>query len=1046
MSGESGSSDTQMRTAQTGSGPLGPAPTLVPDAAEDQRKALLRAQLFGDSEAPVKIGRFTVLRMLGAGGMGVVYAARDEELARKVAIKVLRGAADSDGRPLLREAQALARLAHPNVVGIHEVGIHEGRVFLAMEFVEGQTASAWQRERPRSVAETIGVYVQAGRGLAAAHAAGLVHRDMKPDNVLVGVDGRVRVLDFGLARLHDRTGTEIPGHEAALLATGGLAGTPAYMAPEQFLGSPPDARSDQFSLCVALYEGLYGRRPFAGETVAALIDAVTRGEPRSPPPERRVPLRIARVVMRGLARDPARRWPSIDALVAALERGPGRARLWAAAAGLVLAGAGVAALMTAAEPPCARAGAELEGLWDTTRRDAMHAAFLATGAPFAAAAWTRSEQQLDAYLAAWREMRRESCEATHVQHTQSMALLDLRTICLDRRREAVRALTLLFAEADADVVERAVQASGELAPLATCGDIEALTRAVAPPEDPEVRRRVEALRGLLDQARALLSTGKYVSGRDQALYVVAAAGPFDYPPLTAEALVLAAELHDAAGEPFAAEQTLHAAIRSASAGTRDDLLAQAWIDLMHVAGLQLGRFAEAKDWGRVADAAVVRVGDPPLLRARLLAGEGALLKAAGAYAPALAKFRAALALQEQVLPADDPRLADSWTNVGNASRELGDFAGALECHERALDLRLRAFGPDHPEVAQAHNHLGFALADLGRHAEALEQHTRALEIVREALPPGHPVAATIEMSMGSARTQAGDLPAARAHYEAVLQAWTRTLGPAHPDLALIHYNLGALAFRSGDIDEALTQARLAVAIFERVFGPEHPPLAGALELVGMCLDRRGEPALALAMYRRAMAIRTAHLPPDHADLAHSHSNLASALYALGRRDEALSHDLEALAITERTRGGEHELLIPLHSNLALSLMELGRPAEALGHYQQAVAIAERACGTECPAVVVPWTGVGDALVALGRASEAVPVLTRALALAHPGSIDPIDVAGIRFTLARALWDSHQDRARARTLAREALAVYVDSGAGLAEQRAEVERWFATPRR
>ncbi|MBK7828322.1 serine/threonine-protein kinase [Nannocystis sp.] len=328
------------------------------------------------------------------------------------------------------------------MVGIHEVGIHEGRVFLAMEFVEGQTVSAWQRERPRGVGETIGVYVQAGRGLAAAHAAGLVHRDMKPDNVLVGVDGRVRVLDFGLARLYDRTGTEIPGQDAALLATGGLAGTPAYMAPEQFLGSPPDARSDQFSLCVALYEGLYGRRPFAGETVAALIDAVTRGEPRSPPPERRVPMRIVRVVMRGLARDPARRWPSIDALVAALGRGPGRARLVGRGgrAGCSRRPAGGAddRGRTALRP---RGGAGARGPVgpDATRRGPRglprhRGAVRGGGVDPQRAAARRILSRRGARCGASRARRRRCSTRSRWRCSTC------RTIRLDRRREAVRAL------------------------------------------------------------------------------------------------------------------------------------------------------------------------------------------------------------------------------------------------------------------------------------------------------------------------------------------------------------------------------------------------------------------------------------------------------------------------------------------------------------------------------------------------------------------------------------------------------------------------------
>ncbi|MCA9693719.1 MAG: serine/threonine protein kinase, partial [Myxococcales bacterium] len=337
-------------------GTLAAAPTTLRASASDA--PLARGEV---------IGRYVVLDLVGAGGMGVVYAGYDPELDRKVALKLLRApppsaaaspSASGSRRRLVREAQALAKLAHPNVVAIHDVGEHDGSVWLAMEFVAGVTLAAWLRARPRSWPEVLEVLIPAGRGLAAAHEAQLLHRDFKPENIMVGDDGRVRVMDLGLARV---TGDEprapppaqdvaLDGVAEALLPTllthgGALIGTPAYMAPEQLQGREVDVRADVFAFCVTLWEALHGVRPFAGETLAALTARVLAGEVSPPPSGRAAPAWLRRVCLRGLALEPGRRWSSMAAALAALDRGRRRARAtrWIASiAALALAGAGLA--------------------------------------------------------------------------------------------------------------------------------------------------------------------------------------------------------------------------------------------------------------------------------------------------------------------------------------------------------------------------------------------------------------------------------------------------------------------------------------------------------------------------------------------------------------------------------------------------------------------------------------------------------------------------------------------------------------------------------
>jgi len=304
-----------------------PRPPALAPLELDRLRGSVRAKLFDrPAELPV-VGRYTLLRCIGHGGMGIVYAARDEELGREVAIKLLRTEiAREDDRHLAQEARALARLSHPNVVGVFDVGMHEGQRFIAMEYVAGDDLRRWLGA-PRTLRDVLQVFVAAGRGLHAAHTVGLVHRDFKPDNVLVGDDGRPRVLDFGLARPPDAPGNARPPSlptgldplGTALTSAGRVLGTPAYMAPEQYLGEPADARTDQFSFAVALYQAVYGERPFAGDDPQTLALSIVRGRLRPIAPRYAVPEWLEQLLVRALRVDPAQRFPSMDALVAVIQ-------------------------------------------------------------------------------------------------------------------------------------------------------------------------------------------------------------------------------------------------------------------------------------------------------------------------------------------------------------------------------------------------------------------------------------------------------------------------------------------------------------------------------------------------------------------------------------------------------------------------------------------------------------------------------------------------------------------------------------------------------
>jgi predicted Ser/Thr protein kinase len=495
-------------------------PQLMQDPQQRAHKAALAAQLFGEAPAVVKIGRFRVLGRLGEGGMGVVFSGHDDELDRRVAIKLLHWTRqeDRDARARLRrEAQALARLSHPNVVQLFEVGEHEGRMFVAMEYVAGETLHAWLRAHrgPRPWREVLGKFVAAGRGLAAAHTVGLVHRDFKPSNVILGADGRVRVLDFGLARAageQEAIGTLPEGHVAEdsrsplatpLTLTGGVLGTPAYMAPEQF-GGRCDARSDQFGFCVALFEALYGERPFAGTRPGEIVAAIERGEPVKAS-SGTVPGWLHAAVVRGLSREPEQRWPSMPALLDELARDrDGRRRI--RAVGLTAGLGATAAVLGAAlgigqvqesrrVAACEALGAEIEAVWGPAQRERLIAGYEATGASTARIAMGRWLETIDAHAERWRWRRIESCVAPSSEVGEWPYMQKNVERCFVRAREQLATLVEVVTRATPALKDPLASLAWYAPEIDGCVDDAQIKKFAGDPEDPALRGRRQEIRG-----------------------------------------------------------------------------------------------------------------------------------------------------------------------------------------------------------------------------------------------------------------------------------------------------------------------------------------------------------------------------------------------------------------------------------------------------------------------------------------------------------------------------------------------------------------------
>ncbi|HXU00296.1 MAG TPA: serine/threonine-protein kinase [Polyangia bacterium] len=687
------------------------------DLAHESRAPGHEGRRFAGPLAPgSRMDRYQVLNLVGQGGMGEVYAAYHPDLDRRVALKVVRESSDdsAERRPrLLREARAIARLSHPNVVTVYDAGTFDDRVFIAMEFVEGETVDVWLRAQQRSWREILDVFLASGRGLAAAHAAGVVHRDFKPQNVMIGRDGTVRVMDFGLARLAESTESvtdsadALPSQPTAttVTKTGTLVGTPAYMAPEQFRREPLDARADQFSFCVALHEALYGVRPtLAHLQQAAATSATSDSKDAGPPRPANVPAWLKALVSRGLQERREQRFASMDELIRGLARGRGAPRRRAIGAGatvaVILIALGGWRVARGDHIRCVVPAGRLAAAWssrdDDVRRQAIHRAFTASGHPTADATWRRLTQLLDDYVARWSATYVETCEATHLHGEQSSEALDLRMSCLRENLDEVRALTEVLLQADSTAVTRATSAASSLTPINRCSDLAVLRSVVPLPRDPKVLEAVQELKAEVMHIRALGDVGNRKAAAVKAEALRPKVESVGYKPLVAELLELVA-IGKFDFDPHGTEILLERAFLTAQA-CGDDVAAVRIVSyLIYIVGYELARREDADRWARIAYALLEKVGPgQPRIRAWVLANHATVLAQTGDFETARKLTEESVRLKVQALGEQHWDVLLSLTNLSLLLNVVGEPREAVAVANRGVAILAVIGNPDDP--------------------------------------------------------------------------------------------------------------------------------------------------------------------------------------------------------------------------------------------------------------------------------------------------------------------------------------------------------------
>ncbi len=880
------------------------APT--PHLAEAMVLDRIRSRMLGAPEVTRTFGRYVLIEEIGRGAMGRVLRAYDPKLQREVALKEVRhDALDADATSrLVAEARAMAKLSHPHVVAVYDVEeLDDDQVVLVMEFVAGQTLGAWRREQDRQWLAVVEHFIPAGRGLAAAHAAGLLHRDFKPDNVLVSEQGVVKVTDFGLAKRPGGEATESSLESVSsaetLTEAGTVLGTPRYMAPEQHDGSTLTAAADQYAFSVALWESLCGEPPFSGASMA--LDKYS-GPPQWP--RSGVPQSVVQAVERGLAPAPEDRWPSMEALLEALAWDPVRRRargiLAVAGLGIVgISGVSYGAWAGVQAERCSGGQEQLAGAWDASRREAVDEAMEAIDRPYAEGARVRTLAALDGYSTDWIAAHTETCEATTIRGEQSSDMMDLRMACLQRAAQDLDAAVDVLVQADAEVVQRAHRITGGLPPLSRCADTEALTADVEPPLPAEAEA-VGKARARLTQARALLHAGRYEDAQRAVEDAKTIQLSVEYGPLATEVALREGVVLQDLGEYDAAEAALNEAVRSGAKWHQWEVMSMAATDLIFlVGGLQ-------KDVERALEHRAVAQGlveGNPRAEAAFRNNLAAVFDVQGRYPEAETEYRAAIALYRTIYGPEHQSVAGSRDNLGLVLEAQGNFAEAEAEHRAVIALFETALGPDHPDVAPSRSNLALALESQGKYAEAEAELRTAVATLEAAPGPDHPEVAGPRGNLAAVLHAQNKYAEAEAEHRAAIAALAAALGPDHLDVATARSNLAVMLLDQEEYGEAEAEHRAALAIYERALGPEHPDVAMARTDLADVLISQGRPDEALPLAEASWA---RHLEEDVLieNRAYVAFVLARALWSAKERDRGRARQLAEEALAAYREAGE----------------------------------------------------------------------------------------------------------------------------------------------
>ncbi len=808
------------------------------------------ARLASGVSPPTRLGRYTLLDRIGRGGFGVVYRALDPVLGREVAVKLLRSRKGSDGlraaEALIHEARMTAQLQHPHVVRIFDVGRIEGDasaygadVFLVMELLDGKPLHEWLRKQTRPPREIVEVFLQAADGLATAHQSGIVHCDVKPANIFVTHEGRVKVLDFGLSRhtsrrtrtttLLERAPTESGAHRL-------VVGTKLYMAPEAHQGGDLDAAADQYSFALGLIEALAGAIPFARAGRGTLVVEKLQGVSAQWLKEHGVARALGAILTRATSPDPAHRYPGMDSLAAEL-RGwlsPSSAWRWIAGAGLAAAAVGLLVSALRDRPPCELQPTAASELWSHAR--AAVDARWPQGDP--SEGHQRFVREIDAFVDEWSAAASAMCDRAE----RPAVALDQAQSCLRERLGRLDAVLSIVASAEDPVLLRIPELVTQFVSPSYCLDPERAHELPPTPQNARDQENIAEVRDLLSRARANHAAGTYAEGLRLAKRGLVGANDVGFEPAQAEAMYEIGVLAVSSGDISEGADYIEQAYLKAEARKHDRLAAAAAVRLVSIHGRHLMQDERARDWARRASVALDRLADNT-------------------------KFRAALEY-----------------NLGLIEHAGGSLDLAKDHFQRALSL-YEANG-DERDARTCRMSLGVIEEMKGESETALELFSEAYSGARTSLGLHHPDTATALTTLAGAQSSLGQLLVARENFETALAVFEQTFGAVHHTVASTLLNVGNVELALAEYDKALAHHERALEIYEAMFPDGHPRTALAVDNIAGTHLRLGAFELAREGHARALEMRRLHLDPSSPVLARTHANLGLALANLGRHEES----------------------------------------------------------------------------------------------------------------------------------------------------------------
>jgi hypothetical protein len=823
------------------------------------------------SSEPTRVGRYRIDARLGEGGMGTVYAAHDPQLDRKVAIKLVhaelaeRGGVDR----LLREGRALAKLSHENVVAVHDADVDDGVVYLAMALVEGETLASWL-QTPRSWREIVAAFASVARGLAAAHRAGIVHRDVKPENVIVEPDGGIKVVDFGLAGSRPSDDRKPEGgaeDDARLTLPGSVIGTHAMMSPEQRRGDEVGPATDQYSLCVGFAAALAG---VAG-----------------------VPRRIRAAIDRGRAEQPADRFASLDDFVAAIA--PRRRWPWWLAGGAVAVAVAIAGYILATRGDdattraCRLAALDRAELWTDAHRRAAAAALHATGLDYADDTARRIDAALVVYLEELARAERAICEL------RDDALVATGLACLAERRSAFFAVEVQLLTSGPDEARSGVALVHTLPAVDECANPTYLASTAAAATSAPERAAIAAA---VHAARAASAAGDYRAAVAHAREAVTRARVSGGMLLAGALAVLGDELVTTEGATVA-EATFREAIAVAETAHADEIRAYAMAELMAVLAREPGREREALAMQSLVEAAGTRVAKPAVLAPVIRQSAGVAKLRLGELDAALVDLQASLAGALASLPPHDPRLAAYLNPVGVALSSLGREAEAVKLHDEAVRVATDVWGPDHPTTALFVANLAGKHATLGDCDRAVVEATHARAILAGAVAADTPELLDIGRTIAACALRRRDFDGALREHAAIRSTLEANGRTNSDDMARAWIDIGDTQRARSAWDPAGDAYRTAISIFESIVGTSDARLAAPLVGIGEVEISAGRPARAIPALERALAIREA----THATALQLAEVQWPLAYSLGAQDPARARRLAEAAYATLAAAG-----------------------------------------------------------------------------------------------------------------------------------------------